>query len=217
MSENERRVCENIAEKHGLKCCFFEKNVLLCALDQPHIFTRLPMFISPATLPDIPSLLTVVNSAFRGDAARQGWTHESDLIHGEQRTDEATLQDLLQNPAVTLLKCTDEAGRLLGCVCLQVKPRGLYLGMLTVAPALQGAGIGKKLLAAADDHARQCGCAKIYMTVFSVRHELVAWYLRHGYRLTGEVEPYGVDPKFGVPTQPLEFVILEKEVAALND
>lgn len=168
------------------------------------------MHILPATPSDIPQLLTVVNSAFRGDSARQGWTHESDLLEGDLRTDEATLLSLLQNPAVTLLKCTDDAGTLLGCVSLQVNPRGLYLGMLTVAPALQGAGIGKKLLAAADNHAKQCGCAKIYMTVLSVRHELVAWYERHGYRLTGETSPYNIDPKFGVPTQPLEFVILEK-------
>ncbi|MFN0016355.1 MAG: GNAT family N-acetyltransferase [Saprospiraceae bacterium] len=170
------------------------------------------MPILPATLTDIPALLTLVNGAFRGDSARQGWTHESDLLQGELRTDETSLLDLLQQPGGTVLKYCSDTGYMEGCVYLQVKTNELYLGMLTVAPALQGAGIGKLLLAAAETYARQSGCAKIRMRVLSTRHELIAWYERHGYRLTGETEPYAFDHKFGVPTQPLEFVILEKAV-----
>jgi hypothetical protein len=51
------------------------------------------------------------------------------------------------------------------------------------------------------------------MTVISVREELISWYLRHGYRLTGERKPFVVpDVRWGIPKQPLEFVVLEKEV-----
>ena len=170
------------------------------------------MPILPATLSDIPELLVLVNSAFRGDAARQGWTHEADLLQGDLRTDENSLRDLLQQPGGTVLKYCTDTGQMEGCVYLQVKTNELYLGMLTVAPAQQGAGIGKLLMAAAETHARQSGCAKIRMRVLSTRHELIAWYLRHGYRLSGETEPYAFDHKFGVPTQPLEFVILEKAI-----
>ena len=170
------------------------------------------MAILPATLSDVPALLTLVNSAFRGDAARQGWTHEADLLHGELRTDEPSLSDLLQQPGGTVLKYCSDTGHLEGCVYLQLKTNELYLGMLTVMPALQGAGIGKLLLAAAEAHAQQLGCTKIRMRVLSTRYELLAWYERHGYQLTGETEPYAFDHKFGVPTQPLEFVILQKSV-----
>ena len=168
------------------------------------------MSILPATLHDIPALLTLVNSAFRGDSARQGWTHEADLLHGDLRTDESSLRDLLQQPGGTVLKYCTDTGQIDGCVYLQVKTNELYLGMLTVSPAQQGAGIGKMLMAAAEAHAQQSGCAKIRMRVLSTRLELIAWYERHGYHFTGETEPYAFDHKFGVPTQPLEFVILEK-------
>jgi ribosomal protein S18 acetylase RimI-like enzyme len=170
------------------------------------------MPILPATLSDIPQLLLLINGAFRGDSARQGWTHESDLLAGGIRTDEPILRDIIQRPGAVLLKYCNEVGGLEGCVFLEKKERGLYLGMLTVKPELQGAGIGKKLLAAAEIHAHEQGCRSIYMTVFSARPELVAWYERHGYRRTGETKPFEADQKFGVPTQPLEFVVLEKAV-----
>lgn len=168
------------------------------------------MIIQRATTADLPDLLRLVNSAFRGDSARQGWTHEADLLQGEQRTDAAELGALLQNPQIALLTYKADDGQLLGCVNLQTKPRGLYLGMLTVAPDRQGEGIGKLLLKAAEDYARQLGCPCIFMTVFSVRQELLDWYIRHGYRLTGETQDYPSNPVYGVPTQPLHFVVLEK-------
>lgn len=174
------------------------------------------MPIFPATTADIPQLLPLVNSAFRGDAARQGWTHEADLIQGTQRTDESTLRALMQIANAVVLKYCNDAGDIEGCVYLNKKERGLYLGMLTVAPELQGAGIGKKLLAASEAYAREQGCPYIYMTVFSVRDELIAWYERLGYHRTGEMKPYEVNPEFGVPTQPLEFVVLEKKMNRIN-
>jgi ribosomal protein S18 acetylase RimI-like enzyme len=170
------------------------------------------MHISNATEQDIPALLSIINNAFRGDSARQGWTHESDLIVGEIRTDADTLLHILKDPDTALLKYVDDQGDIQGCVNLHHKARGLYLGMLTVNPALQGAGIGKKLLAKADEHARNLGCSCIYMTVISVRTELIDWYLRHGYALTGETEPFLVDAKYGKPSQDLYFSILEKKM-----
>lgn len=189
-------------------CCGMKIRIVnLLSMPSPSL---LAMSILPATLSDIPDLLTLVNSAFRGDAARQGWTHEADLLQGEVRTDETSLRELLEQPGGTILKYCSDTDQMEGCVYLQLKANELYLGMLTVAPAQQGGGIGKLLLAAAEAHARQSSCAKIRMRVLSTRHELIAWYERHGYRPTGETEPYAFDHKFGVPTQPLEFVMLEK-------
>ena len=170
------------------------------------------MAITTAIHADIPALNRLVNSAFRGDSAKKGWTHEADIIHGTLRTDEATIEGLMNTPGITFLQYWDDTNTLQGCVCLQVKPKGLYLGMLTVNPDLQGGGIGKQLLVAAEEHARETGCSSIYMTVISLRTELIAWYIRHGYVDTGERVPFEVDTKYGTPIEPLWFVVLQKNV-----
>ncbi|MBL7827541.1 MAG: GNAT family N-acetyltransferase [Saprospiraceae bacterium] len=172
------------------------------------------MYITSAAPPDVYALADLMNRAFRGEEARQGWTHESDLLHGGVRTEPSILLELLETPGVSLLKYVDEAGTIQGCVCLQIKPRGLYLGMLTVDPKLQGGGIGKKLLAAAEAHARAHNCPNIHMSVISDRSELIDWYIRHGYSDTGERLPFNPEPKFGKPSKPLTFTILEKPMVA---
>ena len=170
------------------------------------------MAISTATATDIPSLVSLINSAYRGDTSRKGWTTEADLLEGELRTDDATLAEVMNKPGAVILKHEDSEGRITGCVYLQKQERGLYLGMLSVLPELQAAGIGKKMLAAATQHARASDCPVIFMNVISLRHELIAWYERHGYHLTGETNPLPSDNRFGVPTQPLVFAIMEKAI-----
>lgn len=168
--------------------------------------------ISPATATDIPALVHLVNQAYRGEPSRQGWTTEADLLKGDLRTDENDLAKLLARPHAVILKASDEAGAISGCVFLEKRDGRLYLGMLTVAPEKQAHGIGKQLLAAAEAHALHQGCPSIYMRVLSKRLELIGWYERHGYHPTGETAPYDAPPQYGVPTEPLEFVIMEKVV-----
>lgn len=166
--------------------------------------------ISPATVADIPALNELVNSAYRGETSRRGWTTEADLLDGI-RTDEDSLRALLDNPTATLLtyKVADE---LLGCVYLDVQGDELYLGMLTVSPDAQANGIGKQLLAAADQLALDHRCRVIAITVIPQRHELVAFYERRGYHATGETEAFPDDPRFGIPKEPLSFIVMEKVV-----
>lgn len=167
--------------------------------------------ISIAAVNDIPQLLKLINSAYRGDEAKKGWTHEADLIEGPMRTDETSLKELIQKPNAVILKCVENE-KITGCVYLEKKEQRLYLGMLSVSPEIQARGIGKKLLKAADDYAKQNNCRVIEMTVISVRRELIAWYERNGYRQTGKRAPFPADGRFGNPRQPLEFVYLEKQV-----
>lgn len=162
---------------------------------------------SPA---DIPELLPLINRAYRGEASRQGWTTEADFIAGELRTDADDLARLMARPGAVFLIARDTSGATGGCVFLEKRRARLYLGMLSVAPELQGHGIGKLLLQSAELHARQTGCQAVFMRVISLRVELIDWYVRHGYRNTGATEPFESPEKFGVPVQPLEFVILEK-------
>ena len=167
--------------------------------------------ISRATLDDVPALNQLVNSAYRGDSSKKGWTTEADLLGGI-RTDENGLIAMLQQPTASILKY-EEAGQLTGCVYLELKGDALYLGMLTVSPDIQARGIGKKLLLAAEHYAIDHQCSRITMSVITVRHELIAWYQRRGYAPTGEKKPFPNDPRFGLPKQFLEFIVLEKTVS----
>ncbi|MCB0527325.1 MAG: GNAT family N-acetyltransferase [Saprospiraceae bacterium] len=168
--------------------------------------------ISPATADDIPQLLTLINRAYRGEVSRQGWTTEADFLMGDLRTDADDLFALMQREHAVILKANTESGALTGCVFLEKRAGRLYLGMLSVDPALQAAGLGKQLLGAAEDHARNTGCRSVYFRVLSKRYQLIAWYERRGYALTGDTEPFDAPMKFGEPTEPLVFAIMEKPV-----
>ncbi len=160
--------------------------------------------IRPAIEGDLARLHPVVERAYRGDSARAGWTHEADLVTGE-RTDLETLRSLLDGDSRLLIALDDDI--ILGCVNVADRGDGLaYLGLLCVDPALQAGGIGRKLVAAAEDTARTAFAAtQIEMTVIDRRAELIAWYSRHGYTPSGETRPFPIplDP-------PLSMVVLVK-------
>lgn len=167
--------------------------------------------ISVSTKEDIPELVSLINSAYRGESSKKGWTTEAWLLEGDLRTDIPTLSNIIRQPGTVILKYTEAAG-IKGSVYLDVQPRGLYLGMLTVDPRNQATGIGKKLMKAAEIYGKEKGCSCIFMNVISVREELVAWYERQGYYKTGEKKPLPADTKFGKPTRELEFAIMQKDL-----
>lgn len=164
-----------------------------------------------ATEKDIAALNVLVNSAYRGESSKQGWTTEADLLGGI-RTDNEALEEMIGSNDACFLKY-EEDGKLLGCVYLKKENKKLYLGMLTVAPQLQNKGIGKILLKASEDEARKRNCTAIFMTVISQRTELINWYKKHGYVDTGEKKPFPEnDPRFGIPKTKLEFIVMEKKL-----
>lgn len=167
------------------------------------------MSIIKATATDIPALVELVNSAYRGENAKKGWTNEADLLVGGIRIDAGEMQEMMADDDHVILKYEDD-GRIAACVSLVKKTGYLYLGMLTVSPELQGGGTGKKLLQSAEDFALANDYKRIRMTVITARKELIDWYGRHGYSDTGERLPFPYEPGKGEPSQPLEFMILEK-------
>ena len=167
--------------------------------------------IKPALESDIPALNMLVNSAYRGEGSKQGWTTEADLLDGI-RTDEESLKELVHREDSIILKYEEE-NSILGCVYLKQEEAKMYLGMLTVSPQLQNKGIGKILLTASEDEARKRNCTAVFMSVISVRKELIDWYKKRGYYDTGHTKPFPENnPRFGIPRQPLEFIILEKKI-----
>ncbi len=170
------------------------------------------MLIEPATVEDLEALHALIHSAYRGDSARRGWTHEADLLDG-QRTDPEALAATLADARQLILVARD-GGDLAGCVSLTDKGGGTgYIGLVTVDPRRQSAGLGRRLLDAVEAEARaRFAATRAEMAVIAQRTDLLAWYERRGYRITGERRPFlAADPRFGLPRRDdLQFVVLEK-------
>ena len=165
--------------------------------------------LATATPADAPRLTALVNCAYRGAPARQGWTAEAHLLDGP-RIDEAGLLELLAAPKAALLLCLGAAGEPLGCFHARADAGRLHLALLAVAPDAQGRGVGRFLLRAAEAYGVRHGCTVSKMLVISARPELLAYYGRRGYRPTGATKPFPADPRFGTPKQPLTLLVLEK-------
>ncbi len=178
-----------------------------------------------ATHDDIPALIALVTSAYRGDVSRQGWTTEADLLDG-QRIDADMLRADLDTPGSIVLLAIDssdeDAPRLVACANIAKQPGDdgiptAYFGMFSVSPDVQGGGVGKIVLAEAERIAHDTlGCTRMRMTVIDAREELIAYYVRRGYLRTGIKKPfpYG-DPRYGLPKRDdLQFEVLEKMLGA---
>ena len=162
---------------------------------------------------DAAAVRALVESAYRGEASRRGWTTEADLLDG-QRTDVAGVAELIATPD-SLVLLAEAGADLIACAHLARKGDSAYFGMFSVRPERQAGGIGRAMLAEAERLARERWQAvRMEMTVISVRDELIAWYERRGYRRTGEYSPfpYG-DERFGIPRRDdLRFERLVKEL-----
>ncbi len=168
--------------------------------------------ILKASVADASELNSLVNSAYRGESSKIGWTTEADLLGGI-RIDEDRIVEFMQKNDSMVLKYIDHSNKIIGCVHLEKHGYKLYLGLLTVTPELQGKGIGKEMLVEAEVQARAVNCSAVYLSVISDRRELIDWYLKFGYKNTGVKKPFpSDDPRFGIPKKPLEFNLFEKSI-----
>lgn len=169
-----------------------------------------------ASAADVDAIVALVESAYRGDSGRRGWTTESDLLDG-QRTDVENVSELMGKPDNIVLLAED-GGVLKACCHIERQGDAGYFGMFAVNPDLQGGGLGNALLAEAERIARdEWRCGAMQMTVIVQRDELIAWYERRGYRRTGEYRPfpYG-QARFGIPKRDdLRFELLIKSLGGV--
>jgi len=174
------------------------------------------MLLHPAVEADYTAIAELANLAYRGTGPGASWNVEAGIIEGERLSESLLREDIAAKPEAHLLTYRDNPdGLLLGTVWLEPQGSGVwYLGLLTVRPDLQQRQLGRGLLAAAEEFARERGAQRIRMTVVHVRDALIAWYQRRGYALTGETEPFPYhDERFGRPLRDdLHFVVLEKEL-----
>jgi ribosomal protein S18 acetylase RimI-like enzyme len=172
-----------------------------------------PASYRDATIADIDAVVALVESAYRGDLSRAGWTTEADLLGG-QRTDAESVRAIVTGHDARMLLCVAPDGALLACCQLERRDAGVaYFGMFAVSPLLQGGGIGNGLLAEAERIARaEYGATTMQMTVITQRQDLIAWYVRRGYVVTGESKPFPHgDERFGQPRRDdLSFDVLAK-------
>ncbi|KNX38984.1 GNAT family N-acetyltransferase [Luteipulveratus halotolerans] len=164
-----------------------------------------------ATHDDVPALVGLIESAYRGDASRAGWTTEADLLEG-QRTDPEGVRAVIDGDASRLV-VVERDDDLVACCQLEHRGDHAYFGMFAVSPREQGSGLGKQVIAEAERFAQaEWDVAEMRMTVIRQREDLIGWYERRGYRRTGQMSPfpYG-DERFGIPQRDdLEFELLVK-------
>jgi len=138
---------------------------------------------------DIPRIVALINSAYQSESGKRDWTAAADLLDGE-RTDAEELARLLAEEGSMILLAEID-GEPVASAHLEKHAEGAYLGMLAVSPNWQGGGIGRRLLAAAEEKAaREWGAGKMLMTVITLRESLIAYYGRFGYVRTGRVQAF---------------------------
>jgi ribosomal protein S18 acetylase RimI-like enzyme len=176
-------------------------------LSKPNIEFR---FACPS---DTPAIVALVESAYRGDVSRKGWTTEADILDG-QRTDPDEVREIIDDASARLILAVSGT-EVMGCVVLRDETQTGYIGMLAIRPDYQASGLGRQLLEEAERCAQTTFAAtKTRMTVIIQREELISWYERRGYQRTEHREPfpYG-NPRFGLPKRAdLEFIVLEKQL-----
>ncbi len=145
---------------------------------------------------DLPALIPFINEAYQVEK----------FFKIGERTHAGELAELFRSGRFLLL---EEGSTLLGCVYVEVRGDTGYFGLLSVAPARQKQGIGGRLIAAAEEFAREMRCRTMELTTVDLRKELPPLYAKFGYRVTGSA-PF---PSDEMPVSiPCAFVVMQKDL-----
>jgi GNAT superfamily N-acetyltransferase len=153
-----------------------------------------------ATDADVDGLVSLINAAYEV---------EQFFVTGD-RTDAIDLRSRMQRGQFLLIE--SEPGAIAGCAFVAVHGRDGFMGMLSVAPARQGHGLGRALAIAAEEYCRSHGCSEIEVEVVNLRTELPPFYRKLGYRESGE-RPF---PDTTRTTRPCHFVVMRKPLMTMG-
>lgn len=146
-----------------------------------------------AELVDAEAIANLINSAYRGETSRKGWTTEADILEGLRTTTAEVASIIKRNDAFILMGVENDVVVATICCELQVIAfkHTVHFGMIAVKPTLQNKGHGKDLINAAETMTkREWRVAGFHMAVISLRTELIEFYERLGYERTGEFKDF---------------------------
>ena len=142
-----------------------------------------------AEIADASAIAQLINSAYRGETSRKGWTTEADILDG-LRTTTSEVGKIIKskNSFILIGVLNDEIAATICCEWQELAFKDtVHFGMIAVKPGLQNKGYGKTLIQAAEAIClREWRVVGFHMAVISIRHELIAFYERLGYKRTGE-------------------------------
>jgi len=151
---------------------------------------------------DAAAVATLINTCFRGEASRAGWTTEADILDGKRTTSGEIASVIRRRDAFVLLGVLND--EVVAAVCCEQQmiagKQTAHFGKVSVKPSLQNKGYGKDLIHAAEAMTkREWRVLGFHMSVISLRTELIAYYERLGYERTGELEAFPENPTLWQP------------------
>lgn len=168
--------------------------------------------LAAAETKDSEAIAALVNSVYRGENAKKGWTTEAGFLEGIRITAEKVEEIISRNTDIIIKAVL--SGEITGCVHLENKGGYSLLGMLSVDVRFQDKGIGKLLINECERYTKEVfRLNEIKMKVISRRTELIDYYIRRNYTVTGEREEFGSGgDTFGRPKEKLYFEIMSKKL-----
>ena len=165
-----------------------------------------------ADLDAAPQITALIERAYRGEESKSGWTSEADLLTGP-RTSVDEIAAIMRDPLARFLVADADDGSLAACALIRNEQGSGYFGMFAVRPDIQGSGLGKAMLVAAERYIKDLWrLDTVYMTVINLRQDLIAYYERRGYRRTGERKPFPFDIAPGATRTDFYLAVLRKHI-----
>jgi len=151
-----------------------------------------------AELADAAALAELVNRAH----AIEGF-----FIDGQQ-TSADEIARLMRTGTFLVLEHGGDRPALAGAVYVEARREGGSIGLLSVAPELQGMGLGTRLVRIAEAMCEAMGATTVRLRIVNLRDELGRWYRSLGYEEVGTA-PYDHRPV----KQPCHFVEMQRSIA----
>jgi N-acetylglutamate synthase-like GNAT family acetyltransferase len=155
------------------------------------------MKVRTAIESDFDSILDLINTAF----------HVERFFKNQDRLTPADLKSHFKSG---MFLVGEDQGHIVGCVYVELKGKRAYFGLLSIDPSRQKTGLGRRLVAAAEEFARESGAHFMDIRIIHLRRELPLIYQKLGYHVTG-TEPYP-EERGHMLTQPVHFIRMSKEL-----